>query len=310
MNWIVVALLLIIAVNVLAFLILSFVLYAVLLIRGNSKKWGHEVSLPDDPEYVAMYKDGLAWGEKYLEFRKDLSTENDEYKLFAHYFDFGFDRAVIIIPGRMECCKYSYYFAEPYRASGYNVLTIDARAHGYSEGKISALGQKEYSDVLAWGKLLHDSLGIKAVVLHGVCIGASTAIFAMTAKNCPDYMRAMVADGMYVTFAESFKNHMYEKNRPIFPFYYLVMLYIRLFSGVKAVKDGPLYRIDKLKKPILFIHSRKDIYSLPERAEELFEKCGSDKKEIEWFDKGGHSRIRFTNTEKYDTVVSRFISDF
>lgn len=308
MIWILYALIIIIALNILVFIVLSGVLYFALLVRTKPEKWGRDISLPDDPEYVSMYHDGLEWGEKYAPSRTELMINNDGLKLYGHYFDFGFDRAAIIIPGRMECCKYSYYFGEPYRAAGYNVLAIDVRAHGLSEGKICYLGYREYKDILAWSKMLHQEKNIKEVVLHGVCIGASTALFTLTADDCPDYIKAMVSDGMYVSFGESFKNHMIEKNRPLFPFYPLVMAYVRIVSGVNAVSDGPLWRIGKLKKPILFIHSKKDIYSLPEKTELLFADCGSEQKKLVWFDRGGHSRIRFNSTEEYDKTVGDFLS--
>lgn len=308
MIWILYALIILIALNILVFVILSAILYSVLLVRTKPEKWGHEVSLPEDPEYVRMYHAGLEWGEKHADSLREVWIENDGLKLFGHYFDFGFDRAVIIIPGRMECCRYSYYFGESYRAAGYNVLTVDVRAHGRSDGKICSLGHKEYRDILAWGKMLHDDKGIGEIVLHGICVGASTALFTLISDQCPEYFKAMVSDGMYVSFGETFKNHMLEKNRPLFPFYPLVMAYVRIFSGVNAVGDGPLRRIGQLKKPILFIHSRKDIYSLPEKTELLFAACGSEQKQLVWFDKGGHSRIRFNSTEEYDKTVRDFLS--
>lgn len=307
MKWILIILLIIIAINILVFLILSAVLYSALLVRTKKEKWGRDVSMPEDPEYVAMYNEGLKWGNAYESHCRELDIKNGRLRLFGKYFDFGSDKAVIIIPGRMECCSYSFSFAEPYRRASYNVLAIDVRAHGLSDGKICSLGYKEYSDIIAWGTYLHDNLHIKEIVLHGICIGASTALFTMISDKCPNYFRAMVADGMYVSFGESFKNHMIEKKRPLFPFYPLVMLYIRLISGVDAVNDGPLNRISKLKKPILFIHSRKDIYSLPEKTEELYARCGSEYKTISWFDNGGHSRVRFNNPEKYDITVKNFL---
>ncbi len=286
--------------------IMSGVLYTVLLVRRTPDKWGRECSIPDDEEYVGMYREGLAWGEKYDSFRRPVSVMSDGLRLAGEYFDFGFSRAVIIIPGRMESCLYSYYFAEPYRAAGYNVLTIDNRAHGLSEGKFCSLGFKEYRDILAWGKLLHEQMGVEQVVLHGVCIGASAALFALTAPECPDYMAGMVADGMYTTFYESFKNHMREDHHPVFPFSLEVMAHIRLYGGANVVTDGPVRRITRLKKPILFLHSREDRFSLPEKAQILYEKCTAPKT-LRWFEKGAHSRLRVNDPEGYERAVTDFL---
>ncbi len=287
-------------------ILLSYVLYRIILVRTGPGKWSRECSMPDDAESRQMFDIGLEWAQKHSECRSGVSISNDGFRLEGEYFDFGFEKAVIIIPGRTESCLYSYYFAEPFLTEGYNVLVIDNRSHGLSEGRRSSLGFKEYRDILAWGRFLHSEKGVTSVVLHGICIGASTALFALTSADCPSYFRGMIAEGMYTTFAESFKNHMIVDKRPIFPFFMATMLQIRLLSGANVVSDGPIKRIDQLQKPILFLHSREDLFSLPEKAQILFDKCTS-RKTLVWFDKGAHSRIRINNTEAYDNAISCFL---
>lgn len=306
MGWIlyvVIALFLIVVVPLLG---IPAIVYRVLLVRTSKEKWGRTMSMPDDKEYAEMYRRGLKWGEEHADKKRDVHIKNGRLSLYGEYFDFGFSKAVIIVPGRMESCLYSYFFGEPYRASGYNVLVIDGRAHGLSDGKINSLGYREYSDVIAWGRFLHDELNISGVYLHGVCIGSSTSLFALTSPDCPDYFTGMTAEGMYANFSLSCWNHMVEQGRPmgLFP---VLMLYIKVFSGADVVHDGPLWRIDRLKKPILFLHSREDPYSVPEKAVELYTKCQAPKKLV-WFDHGGHSRLRLTNTEAYDSAISGFLA--
>ncbi len=287
--------------------IMSLALYRVLLVRTKPEKWGRECSMPEDVEYRGMFEDGVAWREKYRDRMTEVSVESDGLKLRGEYFDFGCDKAVIIIAGRMESCLYCCYFAEPYRLEGYNVLAIDNRAHGLSEGKTASLGYKEYRDLLAWGRMLHDTLGNKKIVMHGICIGASAALFALTADGCPDYMSGMVAEGMYINFYDSFRQHMLLLKHPNFPFTLETMFWIRVISGANVVTDGPVKRVSKLKKPILFLHSREDEFSVPKNAEKLFSDCGSDDKEIVWFEHGAHSRIRPVDTQGYDAAVTGFL---
>ena len=304
--WILLAVGLFLFLFLLPTLVMSGVLYTVLLVRRTPEKWGRECSIPEDREYFGMFEEGLAWDREYGDRKSAVTVMSDGLRLQGEYFDFGNDRAVIIVPGRMESCLYSYYFAEPYRASGYNVLVIDNRAHGLSEGKICSLGFKEYRDLLAWGRLLHDTLGCQTVLLHGICIGASASLFALTAPECPDYMAGMVADGMYMTFYESFKNHMREDHHPNFPFSLEVMAYIRIIGGANVVTDGPIRRIDQLRKPILFLYSQEDRFSLPEKAQILYDKCQAPKT-IHWFANGAHSRIRVNDPEGYDRAIADFL---
>ncbi|MBR4761685.1 MAG: alpha/beta hydrolase [Clostridia bacterium] len=295
--------------GVLPVLILSSIIYTKLLIRTSKKKWGRECSIPEDEEYLRMFNEGIKWDEKYRDKKIQVDIKNGRFHLFGEYFNFGGDKAVIIIAGRMESLLYSYFFAEAYRAAGYNVLVIDNRAHGLSSGIVNSLGYREYKDILAWGKFLHEKKGNNGIVLHGICIGASTALFALTNKRCPDYFSALVAEGMYPTFGESFKNHMREDDHPIFPFAMGTEFYMWAISGANVVTDGPIKRIRNMQKPILFLHSKKDVFSTPDKAELLYSLCPSKNKKIVWFDKGIHSRIRINNAEKYDKVIIDFLKN-
>ncbi len=292
--------------GILPLFILPYILYSILLVRGNNKKkWGRECSIPDDEEYKRMFDIGIEWEKKYHSHKTEVDIVSDGYHLFGEYFDFSGKTAVIIIAGRMESLLYSYYFAEPYRALGFNVLVIDNRSHGLSDGRVHSLGYKEYRDLINWGKLLHDRFHNENIVFHGICIGSSAALFALTSEGCPDYFKAMVAEGMYTTFHDSFKNHMIDGNHPVYPWTPFIMLYIRLFSHADAIHDGPLYRIDRLKQPILFIHSKEDRFSLPNEVQLVYNKCKS-KKKLVWFEKGAHSRVRINDQEGYDQAIADF----
>lgn len=299
--------LIVLVVGVLPVPVLSYILYSVLLVRTKPGKWGRECSIPDDAEYKRMFDIGIDWDAKYGGCKHEVSVTSDGLRLVGEYFDFGSDKAVIIIPGRMESLLYSYFFAEPYRRAGYNVLVIDNRSHGLSEGRYSCLGYKEYRDLIAWSRYLHDTEHVGSVVLHGICIGSSGALFALTSPECPDYLDGMVAEGMYTSFSESFKNHMIEMKKPLFPIFYVTMWIIRIFSGADVVHDGPFKRIRALKKPILFLHSREDIYSLPVKAEALYADCHAPK-ELVWFPTGAHSRIRINHMQQYDDAIAVFLA--
>ena len=279
-----------------------------LFTRTSPEKWNRTVNFPDDPEYVSMVRGGEAWADEHKDVMTDVSITNDGLRLCGQYYDFGHDKAVILIPGRTEGCTYSCYFAEPYRKAGYNVLAIDNRSHGHSEGRYNNLGLKEYRDILAWGKMLNEKYGIKSIVCHGVCIGSATALYAFTTDGCPDYFTAIVADGMFTTFRESFKEHMVQDKRPIFPFINIFFMIYRCRTGVNPGTNGPVFCIDRMTRPILFLHSREDVFSLPEKTKALYEKCPSSHKKIVFFDKGRHSFVRINNTQKYDQSVTDFLA--
>ncbi|MBR1974372.1 MAG: alpha/beta fold hydrolase [Clostridia bacterium] len=175
--------------------------------RTKKSKWGRQCSQQETVQ-LKMYNDGVAWSEQNQAYKKDVHIVNEGLNLYGEYYDYGYDRALIFVAGRTEGLRYGYYFAKPYPELGYNVLTLDARAHGESDGTFNTVGFEEHKDLLAWAKLLHDEYGIKHIVFHGICIGSSCALMALTSKDCPDYLEGLIAEGMYPNFYETFKNHM------------------------------------------------------------------------------------------------------
>lgn len=289
-------------------LVPPFIVYKILLVRTKKSKWGRECSMTTDKEQMEMFSTGEKWLETYKKFSSDVKINSEGFNLAGIYFDFGFKKSVIIIAGRSESCLYCCYFAEPYRKSGYNVLVIDNRCHGLSDGKYNTVGYKEYADILAWGKFLHDEKNNESVICHGICIGSTTALYALIRPECPDYMKGLIADGMFTTFKESFSNHLIDQHRLQFPTTQIVMLLLSIHSGENAFKKGPVTVIQDYKKPILFLYSKQDKFSLPKNAEELYSKCNS-KKKLVWFEKGVHSHLRINAPEKYDDSICEFVKE-
>ena len=278
------------------------------LVRTTPDKWGRTCSFPDDAEQVQMWNDGIAWMEKNRSRITELQIENDGFRLFGEYFDFGADRCVIILPGRCESLFYSYYFAPPYEKAGFNVLVIDTRCHGKSDGKYNTIGVQESKDVLQWAKLAHEKFGNQEIYFHGICIGTSSGLFALSSKNCPDYLRGLVTEGCYISFPETFKRHMMALNRPIFPVLQLAMLQIWRHTGTNVYKDKPITAIRKISPDcrVLFLYGEHDIFSIPEKSRKLFAACAAEDKKLVWFGKGGHSHLRINNTEAYDQAIIDF----
>lgn len=282
-------------------------LYNILLVRTKKTKWARGCSW-DDEEQQCMFDTGKEWGAKNEEYHSTLTVKSGKFRLVGEYFDFGNDKAVIMVPGRMEMCEYSYYFAEPYKKSGYNVLAIDNRSHGLSDGKFDDLGLKEYKDLLAWAKKLHDEYGIKKIWFHGMCIGAATCLYACTAENAPDYIQGMTNEGMFIHFGDMLEKRIAERNHKVHPCLDIVIGLITVVSGRNPVKHGPVNYIEKMNKPMLFMYSKKDVYSDPEKINGMYEKCPAVK-QIKWFNEGIHSHIRINQTEEYDKTIEDFLAE-
>lgn len=291
----------------LSMVVASYCVYKATLCRTKKEKWAR-LNNAIEPEQREMYAEGLAWHEKNKHLMQEVHIQNKGLNLFGEYYDFGCDRCVMILSGRTESLRYGYYFAIPYSEIGFNVLVVDPRAHGESDGKFNTIGFEESSDDIAWLEFLRDTYGMNTVIFHGICIGAAGGMYAITSDNCPDNVKGIVTEGMYANFGESMKNHLIERNKPVGLVYPLINFWMKHYTG-HTMDKGPIDVIHKMDKPILMLHSKEDKYSTPEYAQKLYDACPSKNKRLVWHEHGAHSMLRPTDTERYDTAIKTFIAE-
>ncbi len=283
--------------------------YNMFLVRTDAEKWSRQCSAPDNEEQMDMWNKGVEWAEENKACKSDVMIENQGFKLYGEYFDFGFDRAVIILPGRCESLMYSYFFAPPYKTAGYNVLVVDSRCCGKSDGKYLTFGEEESKDVIKWVEFLEKTYPLKEIYFHSICVGCTSGIFALENPLCPQIVKGIVLDGCFVNFRETFKEHMIVDKRPVYPVLDLVMWHIKKNTGVNVVKRSPINSMANMDRRMLFLFGKQDVFSVPPKSKKLFEACASKDKKIVWFDKGGHSHLRINDMEKYDREVIEFLKD-
>ena len=285
--------------------IVAYILFVMHLKRNKAGKWDR-IDFGETPLQDQMYKQGAKWSRENTAYKKDVHIVNDGLNLYGEYYDYGYDKAAVFVPGRTDSLTYSYYFTKPYVDSGYNILVIDMRAHGWSEGTYNTIGFKEYGDVIKWIEFLREECRMKSVVMHALCMGVPSVLYALISDKCPDCVNAVVVEGMYTTFYETFKNHAVYLGYPTFPALQLMEVWMKLFIG-KSMYYGPINVIDQIRTPMLMLHGKQDVFSLPDKAVELYEKCGSSMKELVWFEEGDHSQLRITNEESYDRAIRDFL---
>ncbi len=276
-----------------------------ILVRETKDTWSRNpvLAYPQDEMDAA----GQAWMKEHIQFKKDVHIIREGANLYGEFYDLGYDRAVMILSGRTETLRYGYYFGIPYAKNGFNVLVVDPRGHGLSDGKYNTLGFEESKDALQWAKLLHDEFGMKSVLFHGLCIGAASGMLAITSDNCPDYIRGIITEGMFPRFRESMRNNLRVRKKLMWPLLDAINFWFHKHTG-HTMNIGPDDFIDKLHKPLLMLQSEEDPFSTAKNARLLYEKCPSEKKQLVMFETGGHSVLRHTHTERYDQAITDFLS--
>ena len=294
--------------SIVACVVASYLVYTLTLRKKDSDTWTREKPVDIDPMQIPMYDTGVEWANENKNYKTDVHIVNDGLNLYGEYYDFGNDRCAVILSGRTESLTYGYYFAIPYAKNGCNILVIDPRAHGLSDGIYNTTGFEESKDLIAWLNYIKETFNVKSFVLHGICIGSAGGMYALNSPNCPKCIDGIVAEGMFANFKESVKNHLIERRKPTFIVLDLIDAWMKHYTGY-SMKYGPIDIIDNVRVPLLMLHSKEDIYSTPEFAQKLYDKSGSTNKRLVWFEHGRHSMLRITDTELYDASISKFLKD-
>lgn len=277
--------------------------------RNDRQRFERGCSNPNVDYHLDMYNQGLAWREFHKKTIKKLHILNDGLNLYGELYDFGFDKTVIIIPGRSETCYYGAYYGEVFRRNGYNVFTFDARGHGISDGKYNTIGILECHDIIKWSELLHDKHHSKHILLYGICGGATCACFTLTNENCPKYIDSFISDGMFYSFFETYRQHIKERKKPVYPVIWHFFNYFKRIAKVDPYSAAPYKMIPNIKVPLLIISGEKDNYALPKYALKLFYLSGSEDKHIAIIKNARHSHVRYDNTLDFDNEVTTFLSN-
>lgn len=281
--------------------------YSEMFIRTSPDKWARGNSCPENEEHSVMFNAGMKWGEENASYKEDIEiTSKDGLKLKGEYFNFGYDRAALILAGRAETVLYCYYFAELFQKAGCNVIVVDPRACGLSEGKYTTAGMKEGEDAGLWIDYIHERYGIEKFFIHGICVGSAQAIYVAAAHQA--YLKGIILEGPYSAFYKVLLMRTKNHGKPTFPVcLQMAMLYKKL-AGVNVFKNKPIEEIKKVEVPALFLCGREDKSNSPDDFELIYNACGSAKKKFVWFDHGAHSHLRIVNLKKYDSEVIDFIN--
>lgn len=307
--WYILGALLVLGITFYVFMILfaSYKIYTLTLRRNSKEEWGRE-SVIEDPNQQKMDALGQAWLAEHRQYEQDVHIVRDGLNLYGKYYDLGFKRCCMLLSGRTESLRYGYFFVKPYADAGWNVMVFDARSHGNSDGTYNTLGFEESQDDLAWAKFLHEEKGMEQVIFHGICIGAAGGMLAITEDKCPDYVAGLVAEGMFAYFGYSMHRQLVMRKRNFWPVLHAINMWNKHYTG-HSFMTGPIHVIHKMEKPLLMLHSMEDPISIPANAQKLYDLCPSKRKRLVWFDHGGHSLLRITDTEKYDASITQFLQE-
>ncbi len=192
----------------------------------------------------------------------------------------------------------------------YNVLLLDLRGHGESEGKLTSVGYLERLDIIGAVRWIHAVLGQAPVGLLGISMGAAASLLA--AAECPE-VTCVVADSPFARLDTPVRTAIRARGYPGV----LVPALARSVAFVSGWRLGTVRRwldpidvVDRLApRPLLLIHGQADDMIPVDETHALWERAGEPKK-LWIVPEVGHARAAEVDPRGYAETVAGFFEQY
>ena len=261
--------------------------------------------------FLKEYRDVILNGQEYIascESSRISTLSYDGLRLSAGYYPIGTDRTIIVCHGYRSPARRDYAGAvKMYHRMGLNVLMIDQRSHGDSEGKLITFGIKERRDVLSWVNFIIDNFGGKTeIFLSGISMGAATVMMAAS-LSLPENVKGIVADSGYSSPAEII-GKVARDSHHVSPKLAVTLLepMCRLFGGFSLYETTAEKSVAETNIPLLFIHGKADDFVPYEMTVKCYE-AARGQKDIVLVENAGHGCAYLVDTEAVEQKLKEFL---
>ncbi len=195
--------------------------------------------------------------------------------------------------------------ANEFRYMGYNIMMVDFRAHGGSEGNLTTIGVREAEEVKLAYDFIHDK-GEKKIFLWGISMGAVVVMKALS-----DFSLQPAGVILELPFA-SLQSHLKARARvlgfPQQPFAFLVTGWIGIERGFNGYRHKTDNYAQKVNCPVLVQYGIKDSYVQKTEIEKVYNAIASGNKKLVGYEKADHESLLLNEPLKWRREISEFLN--
>lgn len=279
------------------------------MLRSKAKKdRTKKMAGTDWDQYIPEIMEKAKWLEGVPKEEVTI-TSWDGLKLYGLYIPTkGAKRTVLCFHGYtsdgLDCFT---SLAKYYLANGYNMMIVDERAHGKSEGTYIGFGCLDRWDALDWIHYLQkrEKDGTD-IILHGISMGGATVL--MTAGlDIPDCVKAVISDCAFTSAWDVFVHVLKSTyHMPAFPIMHLSDAMTKKYAGYGLAECNSAEEVKNAKVPILFIHGSDDTFVPCAMCHEIYENCSSPK-DILIVPGAGHAECYYKSPKEYEAKIDEFL---
>ncbi len=261
---------------------------------------------------LAPFKEQMRQAEAWLRAQpmEEVSIlSHDGLKLAGRLLDAGTKRTLILFHGyRASAYRDFSCVAEYYKSLGFNLLLIDQRAHGLSEGRFITFGVKERFDCVRWTEYIDGRIG-GDIFLDGLSMGATTVLMA-SGEKMPESVRGIIADCGFTSPEEIMVKVMtVDLKIPKEPLFRPVAWMIKKRAGFAVNEYSTLEAMKHNKLPILFLHGKADKFVPYEMTVRACEACRSEK-ELLLVENASHGISYLVEPERCKAALEKFLKKY
>lgn len=190
---------------------------------------------------------------------------------------------------------------------GWNVLMIDFRAHGKSEGNLTSIGYFEAKDVKAAYDFIAKQ-GEKNIVLWGISLGAATITKAISDYTTVQPAK-VILEMPFATMLDATEGRVRMEGMPAEPISALVTFWGGVELGLWAFSNKPQEYARKINCPVLLQKGRLDIRVTDAEEQTLFNNIPAAQKKYVVYETAAHESLCKKEPEKWLQNVSSFLNN-
>lgn len=195
-----------------------------------------------------------------------------------------------------------------YYSKGLNVMVINQRAHGESEGKYITFGVKESEDLKQWINYHNAHFGNQEIILSGMSMGASTVLY-LADQELPSNVKGIIADCGYSSpkaiISKVFREAVH---LPAWTCIWAADLFARIVAGFSFSQKDTLRSLAASKLPVLMVHGKADDFVPCTMSEEGYRVCTSSKKLL-LVEGAGHGVSYVVDKQTYSQYINDFLAE-
>lgn len=193
---------------------------------------------------------------------------------------------------------------------GHNVLLIDQRCHGNSQGHTISFGILEKNDVQNWVRWAENRFGPVNMALCGVSMGAATVLMASGMADLPGCVKAIVADCPFDAPSNIIKKVLeQDMGLPVKVVYPLIRAGGVVYGKFNLNADSPVEAVKRAKLPILLIHGDDDRF-VPYPMSQNIHAANPEGIEFHTIPGAGHALDFATAPEQFQSIVKAFLQKY